>query len=101
MMLLRYYARQINAFNCQYNEDVHQKEQLATRNNTIPSKSVDFIHVYVCEAMDTMQYPSSNARHEVSNKNRLGSVSDTTDWAEIVMFDLIWNTCSQDNTQKS
>ena len=35
-----------------------------------------FIHVYVCEATNSMQYRPPNAYQEVSNTNHFGSVSD-------------------------
>ena len=41
---------------CQYNESIHRKEQLASRNiNKISVKNVCFFQVYFCEAMDLMQ----------------------------------------------
>ena len=36
---------------CQYTESVHQKEQLATRINTIPSFFF-IIHIYFCKVTD-------------------------------------------------
>ena len=38
-------------------------------------KNVDFIHVYFCEAIDSMQYRPPNAYREVSNTNHFGSIS--------------------------
>ena len=40
-------------------------------------KSVDFIHIYFCEATDSMQYCLPNTNQEVSNTNDFGSVSDS------------------------
>ena len=41
-------------------------------------KNVDFIHVYFCEATDSMQYRPPNANQEVSNtSDGGGSVSDS------------------------
>ena len=37
---------------------------------------VDFIHIYVCEATDSMQYRSPKGFQEVSSANHFGSVSD-------------------------
>ena len=39
--------------------------------------NVDFIHVYFCEATDSMQYRPPNAYQEVSNTNHFGPVSDS------------------------
>ena len=61
---------------CQYNESVHQKEQLVGRINTI-TYFFYFIHVHFCEAMDSMQYRPSKTNQEVSNTNHFGSVSDS------------------------
>ena len=47
---------------CQHNESVHRNEQLATRSKT----NVHYIHVYFCEATDSMQYRPPNAYQEVS-----------------------------------
>ena len=38
---------------------------------------VDFIHVYFCEAMDSMQFRPPNANQEVSKTNHFGVVSDS------------------------
>ena len=35
------------------------------------------IHVYFCEAMDSMQYRPTKANQEVTNPNHYGSVSDS------------------------
>ena len=40
-------------------------------------KNVDFIHVYFCEATDSMQYRPPNVNHEFSIKNHFGSISDS------------------------
>ena len=40
-------------------------------------ENVDLIHVYVCEATDSMQYRPPNAIQEVSNTHHFGSVSDS------------------------
>ena len=37
---------------------------------------VYFIHVYFCEAMDSMQYRPPNTKQDVSNATRFGSISD-------------------------
>ena len=42
-------------------------------------KNVDFIHVYFCEVMDSMQYRPPNVNHEFSNTKHFGSVSDSLD----------------------
>ena len=40
-------------------------------------KNVDFIHVYFCEATDSMQYRPPNVNQEFSNTNHFGSFSDS------------------------
>ena len=40
-------------------------------------KIFDFIHIYICEATDSMQYRPPNAYQEVSNTNHFGSISDS------------------------
>ena len=67
-------------------------------------KNVDFIHVYLCEAMDSMQYRPPNAIQEVSIVNHFGSVSDSlgplaaasecmaSDKNIILVFSLLLNT---------
>ena len=40
-------------------------------------KNVDFIHIYFCEATDSMIYRPTNASHEVSNTNHVASVSNS------------------------
>ena len=37
-------------------------------------KDVDFIHVYLCEATDSMQYRPPNANQAISNTNHFGSI---------------------------
>ena len=55
---------------CQYNESVgsvwvlHRKEQLASRVNTFPYTNINFIHVYFCEARNSMQCRPPNANLE-------------------------------------
>ena len=36
-----------------------------------------FIHVYICEVMDSMQYRPPNENQEVSNTKHFGFVSDS------------------------
>ena len=63
---------------CQYNESVHRKEQpelIRYRKTYI--KNVEFIHVYFCEATDSVQYRQPNTYQEVLNTNHFGSVSDS------------------------
>ena len=52
-----------------YIESVHRKEQLATRMHTTPL-NVDFIHVYFCEATDSMQYRSPNEYQACSSEHK-------------------------------
>ena len=40
-------------------------------------KNVDLIHVYFCEATDSMQYRPPNVNREFSKTNHFGSVSDS------------------------
>ena len=40
-------------------------------------QNLDFIHVYFCEATDSMQYRSPNANRAFSNTNHFGSVDDS------------------------
>ena len=40
-------------------------------------KNVDFIHVYFCEATDSMQYRPTNVNQEFANTNHFGSISDS------------------------
>ena len=40
-------------------------------------KKVDVIHIYFCEATDSMQYRPPNANQDVSKTNHFGSVSDS------------------------
>ena len=57
---------------CQWNESgLHRKEQLASINNTITItyKNVDFIHLYFCEATDSVQYRPPIAYQDVSSTN--------------------------------
>ena len=70
-------GRQQQQTHCQYNERVHQKEQLATRINMLPKK-VDFFHIYFYEVRDSVQYRPPNA-NQVSTANHFGSVSDSLD----------------------
>ena len=39
--------------------------------------NVDFIHVYFCEATDSMKYRPPNVNQEFSNKNQFDSISDS------------------------
>ena len=67
---------QINALS--NNESVHQKEQLASLIKYIyyeSVKNVDFIHVYFCDATDSMQYRPPKPNEELSSTNHFGSVS--------------------------
>ena len=43
---------------------LHRKEQLASRVNTIPYININFIHVYFCEAWNSMQRRPPNANLE-------------------------------------
>ena len=40
-------------------------------------KHVDFVHVYFCEATDSMQYRPRNLNHVFSNTNHCGSIFDS------------------------
>ena len=77
-MLLRYADKRI----------VNIMKVYAERNNLqlelIRSvKKLEFIHVYFCEATDSMQYHPPNSYQEVSNANHFGSVSDSLGRLEI------------------
>ena len=75
LTLLRYADKHI-VNNKYYIKKMHIEKTTCDQNEYDTVKGVDFIHVYFCEAANSMQYRQPNSYQEVSNPNNFDSVSE-------------------------